>query len=173
MNLIIRQLWLSGLLLLTTTAGFGTRPEDERSRLEAGYNEYIESGRFLDDYDQARTYLSGIVRDSEAGGYWDLCVGALSMLAYVSDLNYHHDVMRDAVIKGRNIIEQHPAELDAVDPQYYIRAEMTLMVGTYYTRNFELKKAADVFHALLDKLQHSPNPDKSSVFKAYAFLADL
>jgi CHAT domain-containing protein len=141
--------------------------------MEAGYNEYIESQKFLDDYEQARKYLTGVIRESEVNGYWDLCLGALSILAYIGDLNYHHDVMKEAVAKGSQIMEQKSATLDSLDPQYSLRTEMTLMIGSYNIRKGELKKAADVFHSLVDEQNKTNNPDKSSVFKAYAFLADV
>jgi CHAT domain-containing protein len=170
---IIRQLWLSGLLLLTTTAGFGTRPADHRALLEADYNDYIDSQRFKVDYGQAKDYFTGVIRESEQHGYWDLCLGALSMLAYIGDINYHHDVMKDAVEKGSQIMAKQSVALDSMDPRYYIRTEMMLMVGAFYVRNCDLNKAADVFNNLVDRLNKTKNPDKFSLFKSYAYLADL
>jgi len=167
------QILLCILFILFTITGFSARPDDKRTHLEGGYNEYIESQKFLNDYDQARKYFSDVIHESENNGYWDICLGALSMLAYVADLNYHHDVMKEAIIKGGQIIEQKSAVLDSLDPKFFIRAEMTMMIGSYYARNCELKKAADIFHLLIDRLNEIKLPDKSSVFKSYSYLADL
>jgi tetratricopeptide (TPR) repeat protein len=167
------QILLCILFILFTTTGFSTRPDDKRTHLEAGYDKYIESRKFLDDYDQAGKYLSDVIHESEKEGYWDICLGALSMLAYIADLNYHHDVMKEAIVKGGLIIEKKSAVLDSLDPQFYIRAEMMMMIGSYFVRNCELKKAADIFHSLIDRLNETKHPDKSSVFKSYSYLADL
>ncbi len=112
------QILLCILFILITTTGFSARPEDKRTKLEAGYNDYIDSQKFLNDYDQARQYFSGVIQESEKDGYWDICLGALSMIAYIADLNYHHDVMKEAVLKGSHIIEQKSAVLDSLDPQF-------------------------------------------------------
>ncbi len=167
------QILLCTLFILFTNTGFSARPDDRRIYLEAGYNEYIESQKFLIDYDQARKYLSGVIQESEKEGYWDICLGALSIIAYIAGLNYHHDVMKEAIIRGGHIIEHKSTVLDSLDPQYFIRAEMMMMIGSYYVRNCELKKAADIFHSLIDRLNETKHPDKSSVFKSYSYLADL
>ncbi len=167
------KLTLFILIIAISVKAFTARPQDKRTILEAGYNKYIDSQKFLEDYNKARQYFSGVIRESEKEGYWDICLGALSMLAYIADLNYHHDAMKEAVMKGQNILRQKSAELDSLDPQFYIRADMMMMIGSYYSRNFEMKKAADIFHSLTEKLNEIKQPDKSSVFKSYSFLADL
>jgi CHAT domain-containing protein/tetratricopeptide (TPR) repeat protein len=161
------------LVILFMNAGISARPDDRRSRIESTYNDYIDSHKFLVEYVQAKKYFSDVARESEKYEYWDICVGALSMIAYIADLNYHHDVMKDAILKGNLIMEQKSAELDSLDPQFYIRAEMTMMIGSYYVRNCELKHAAEIFHSLIDRLNETKNPDKSSIYKSYSFLADL
>ncbi len=47
------------------------------------------------------------------------------------------------------------------------------MIGSYYVRNCDFKKAEEHFIHLIDKLNSIKNPDKSAVFKSYAYLADL
>lgn len=167
------QLLLLIFFVPVTNSGFCARPDVKRTQLEARYNNYIDSQKYLDYYDQARKYFSDVVRESEKNGYWDICLGALSMIAYIADLNYHHDVMKDAVVKGGLIMEANSSELDSLDPRYYIRAEMTMMIGAYFVGNCELKKAADIFHSLVERLNKTTHPDKSSVFKSYSYLADL
>ncbi len=166
----------TGLLLLflfVFSAESIALPDEKRIQLETSYNEYVNSARFLENYDQARQYLSGIAAEGEKSEYWDLCLGALSLLAYIHDANFHHDRMKDAIEKGWKIMKDKSASLDTLDPQYYIRVEMTVMVGSYYLRNCDFKKSEQIYHGLIDKLNSLENPDKSSVYKAYAFMADL
>jgi len=160
-------------LILSANTGFCARSDERRVQLENSYNDFILSGKFLDDYDQSRIYFSHVIHESEINGYWDLCLGALSMLAYIADENYHHDIMKEAVEKGGLLIDQKSVVLDSLDPQFYIRTEMMIMIGSYFVRNFELKKAVGIFNSLIDKLNETKNPNNTSVFKTYSYLADL
>ena len=166
----------SGLLLFCLFV-FNTKsiglPDERRLRFENTYNEYVNSAKFLENYDQATQYLSGIVSTSEKSGYWDICLGALSLLAYIHDLNYHHDRMKQAIEHGSKIMKDNSAVLDSLDPKYYIRVEMSVMIGSYFVKNCDFKKAEEIFNSLIDKLNSIKNPDKSQVFKSYAYLADL
>jgi CHAT domain-containing protein len=148
-------------------------PDQRRIRLENTYNEYVNSGKFLENYDQATQYLSGIVKEGEMSGYWDLCLGALSLLAYIHDANFHHDRMKQAIELGSGIMKKNSVALDSLDPKYFIRVEMSVMIGSYYVKNCDFRKAEEVFLSLIDKLNSLKNPDKSAVFKSYAYLADL
>lgn len=161
------------VVILPLKSGFCASPDGKRAKLENTYNEYVLFQKYQDDYDQARVFFLDVIHESNKEGYWDISLAALSMLAYIADVNFHHDVMKEAVTMGSQLMNQKSAELDSLDPQYSIRAEITVMIGSYLVRNCEFKKAANVFHSLVDHLNKASQPDKSSVFKSYAFLADL
>ncbi len=74
---------------------------------------------------------------------------------------------------GERILRQQSAVLDSLDPNYSIRADMYMMIGSFYNKDGEFSKAVVVLQNLIQKLRETNKAEKKDIFNAYAYLADL
>jgi CHAT domain-containing protein/tetratricopeptide (TPR) repeat protein len=145
----------------------------ERKQLRDYFDYPAGTGMYSANYDTARIILLNIIQKSETAGYWDICLNALAELAAVSDQNYRSQVQKDAVEKGERILRLQSSVLDSLDPDYSIRANMNMMIGSYYYKDGEFNKAVVVLQSLIQKLRKTKGARKKDIFGAYAYLADL
>jgi CHAT domain-containing protein len=160
---------LSGNVLSCGSA-FG---DIDRKHLQSYFNYPAGTGMYSENYDTARIILLDIIQKSEEAGYWDISLNALGELASISDQNYRSQVQKEAVEKGERILRLYSADLDSLDPNYSIRANMNMMIGSYYYKDGEFNKAVVVLQSLIQKLKETRKAEKKDIFSAYAYLADL
>jgi CHAT domain-containing protein len=162
----------AAVLIWTFESCFGSQSgENSRKRLE-GHLHAVETAQSY-DYDSARVDLLHIIHDSEAAGYWDICLKALSELANSADKNYRYQEQQLAVEKGQLLLQSKHAYLDSIDQSFSVRGNMYLMISSYYRNNGEFDKAIDMTRSLVQRLKSYRNVKKEDVFNAYAYLADL
>ena len=170
----LNRFLIAVLLLNIPAVALCSPPEaNNRKRIESCFNELDNKGFILHNFDSASYYLLKIISLSETSGTWDLCLKALSELAYISDQNYRHQMQKEATEKGIHILKSETIMLDSLDPGYVVRGDMQTMIGLYYRNNGEFSKAIDVFQSLIQTLRARKTADKKSVFNAYAYIADL
>jgi CHAT domain-containing protein len=171
---MIKTILVFSMLLWTCSDCYcNSYPVTRRQKFENSFNRnesiYLDSR----NYDKSRLYFLAITDSSERAGFWDICLKALTDLAYISSRNFNYLTMKKAAEKGRGIVREKSGMLDSLDPKYSIRAEMMIMVGYCYLKYNDTEKATAIFEALVKQLELVRHPDKESVFATYCYIADL
>jgi len=170
---MVKTLVFFAVILWIRTDCFGISYADlRRLKFEAGFDRNEPVHLYTKNYDNSRLYFLAIIDTSETEGYWDICLQALTDLAYISSRNFSYQTMKEAAEKGHRIIREKSALLDSLDPQYSIRAEMLTMIGSCYLKYNDTEKASVIFEALVKKLDNIPDPHKESVFIVYSYIAE-
>jgi CHAT domain-containing protein len=171
---MIKTILIFSMLLWTLAVCYSNSyPDTRRQKFEDGF--YRNESGYLDgaNYDKSSLYFLAITDSSEREGFWDICLQALSDLAYISSRNFNYQTMKKAAEKGQRIVWEKSKVLDSLDPQYSIRAEMMIMVGSCYLKYNDTEKASAIFEALVKQLEFVPHPNKESVFTTYSYIAEL
>lgn len=171
---MIKIILLFSFLLWTCSDCYSNSyPDSHRQKFESAFYRNESIYLYSANYDKSRLYFLAVTDSSESAGYWDLCLQALSDLAYLSSMNFNYQAMKQAAEKGRQIMTEKSEALDSLDPQYSIRAEMMIMVGSSYLKYNDTEKASAIFEALVKQLELVKLPDKESVFTTYSYIAEL
>jgi CHAT domain-containing protein/Tfp pilus assembly protein PilF len=170
---MIKAILLFSILLWTCSDCYSNSYSDtRRQKFESGFYRNESIHLYSANYDNSRLYFLAIIDTSERAGFWDICLQALSDLAYISSRNFNYQAMKKATEKGQRIVTEKSKVLDTLDPQYSIRAEMMTMVGSCYLKYNDTEKASAIFEALVKQLESVQHPDKESLFTTYSYIAE-
>lgn len=132
----------------------------------------IEKAQYK-NFDSLDFHLSRIIKICQHQEYWDLCLKALTDLAYVADKYYRLQTQEEVVSSGFQIIAKYRESLAKLDADYEIRGSFYLVSGIYYRNKGEYNKALTVFQTIVQKFNNNEILDRKMIFNTYAYIADL
>jgi CHAT domain-containing protein len=146
---------------------------DDREDLEKFFNDKDGTGIYAQNFDSCYVLLTDIYYKAEKKQYWDICLKALYRMAEVSEDYCRYGEMHGAVEKAQALLNTYKDELNLYDPKYTNRADMLLMIGSYFYLSGDYGRAKQVLQDLADKLTGLKDSDKRDVFGTYVYIADL